>query len=370
MKYIIISVGLLVIIFFVSCGPKAGYGPEDIVVLKGEILKADSTALARKEIGLWVFSLGSFLTNFFTLSPETKVFTDEDGKYKFEVKGETFLVGENTWYIAIGNTEDSPNPRAACGFYPTEIEEDVPRLKLWDGNPGVTVGLDTAVFVWTKLSRTHGSEPDRYYFTAEASGSGFALWQQDAVKDTFLRLPPYIFQNACQGWRIEARCPSSTYGQTGDTSHSYQYWSKTNQTAIQDTSPKLLSRNKNLRGEGSSTVHTLATDGNWSILSITTFNPKATYCWIDLTDSTRTITAFAAYDLKTEATGTVSPHGFDIFVSNDTTNWGTALKSTDKDEGYFYIDGFSKVGRYLKLAVKDPAHLKITQIREVGVFGL
>lgn len=368
MKYVIISIaGILV---FTSCGPKAGYGPNDIVTLQGTILKADSTALARKEIGIWVFSLGSFLTNFFALTPETKVFTDNDGKYKFEVKGEAFLAGENTWYIGIGNTEDSPNPRAACGFYPTDIEEDVPLLKLWDGNPNVSVGLDTAVFVWTKLSKTHSSEPDRYYFTADASGSGFCLWQQDAVKDTFMKLPPYIFQGACLGWRIEARCPSLTYGQAGDTSHSFQYWSKINQNAIQDTSPKLLSRSKNLRAKGSSTPYGNATDGNWSILSIAVFaDPKPNFFWIDL-DTNKTVTAFAAYDIKTAVNGTVSPHGFDIFVSNDTTNWGTPLKSTDKDEGYFYLEGFSNIGRYLKVAVKDSAHLKITQVREVGIFGL
>ncbi len=363
------AVTIVAVMLLVGCGPKAGYGPEDIVVLKGEILKADSAVLARKEMGIWVFSIGSFLTNFFALTPETKVFTDAEGKYEFEVKGETFLAGENTWYIGIGNTEDLPNPRAACGFYPTETEEDVPLLKLWDGAPAVVVGADTAVFVWAKLSKTHGKEPDRYYFTADAVASGYGLWQQDAVKDTFLKLPPYIFQSACQGWRVEARCPSATYGQAGDTSHSFQYWSKTNSAAVMDSLPVLLSWHRNLRGEGSSVVYSLATDGNWSVLSISTLNPQAGYVWIDLADTAKTVTAFAGYDIKTVAAGTVSPHGFDVYVSPDTTNWGTALKSTDKDEGYFYMDGFSKIGRYVKLAVRDPAHLKITQIREVGVFG-
>ncbi len=371
MKYILI--GCVTLFLLIGCGPKAGFGPDDIVVIQGEMLKADSTAHARQEIGLWVFSLGSFFTNFFTLTPETKVFTDTDGKYKFEAKGSIFLVGgtgENTWYIAVGNTEDTPNPRAACGFYPTDIEEEVPLLKLWDGSPSVDLAVDPAVFSWSKLSKTHGSEPDRYVFTADADGSVYMLWQQDAVKDTFVKLPPYIFQGACKGWRIEARCPSATYGQTGDTSHSYQYWSKTDQTAISDTSPVLLSRNKNVRVPNSSTVYSKASDGNWTILSISVFAaPQPTSFWVDLTDTTKTVNAFAAYDIKTISSGTVSPHGFDVFVSNDTTSWGTALASTDKDEGYFYLEGFSKVGRYVKLEVKDPAHLKITQVREIGVFG-
>jgi hypothetical protein len=87
---------------------------------------------------------------------------------------------------------------------------------------------------------------------------------------------------------------------------------------------------------------------------------------MDLSDTTHTINAIAVYGMT--IAGNPSTPGYDVYVANDTTSWGSSVASNAQKNGYFYIEGFSKQGRYVKLQAKDNG-IGITGFREIGIFG-
>jgi hypothetical protein len=258
-------------------------------------------------------------------------------------------------------------PKVACDFFPLDTDIEVPTMKLWRGNPTVTFNGDNVVFNWTRLSDTHDTEPDKYEFQVKATqdGVGYTLWQKDMGSDTTFTIPSYILPEPyVRKWRVIAQIPAPSESDFGVT-----YITDPDTTSIPDNPYQLLSLGKNCYAEGFSQSYPKATDGKWG--------PWPTYCviltatnvswvYIDLGDTTHTVNAVAMYGMT--ISGTPERTGYEIFVSNDSTSWGTPVADNDQDLNYFYIDGFSQQGRFVKLQAKS-VDIGITGFREMCIFG-
>jgi hypothetical protein len=335
-------------LLLVSCGktgPQGPYDPEDEVVIHGVYLNEGGDPFADRWVGYWINSPESFFTNFLGLDPEASDMTDAQGEYE-----ETFMGGDlmnesgATYEVIVMNYDPGwpdTTPRVASLFFPLDKDITVPTMQLWRGNPVVTMNVNTAEFNWARLSTTHGSEPDRYKFQVKATQDGpyYTLWQEEMGSDTSFTLPGYVIPEAYgRKWRVLAEIDRPS-----DSENGFVYASDPDTTEIPDDPYQLLSLGKNCFAEAYADPFSKATDGKWG--------PWPTYCavitatnvswiYVDLSDTTQTVNAVVMYDMS--ISGTPSTPGFEVYCSNDTTSWGTAVTSNSARDGYFYIDGFSE----------------------------
>ncbi len=359
--------------FVLACnrGPQAPFDENDEVIIHGVYVNESGSVLPEQWVGFWINSPESFFSNFGGLDPEENDRTDSVGVYS-----ETFMGGDlmdnqgATYQVAVMNYDPNwpdTTPAVACVFYPLAIDITLDTMKWWRGDPAVVFDNDNAVFSWSRMTTTHGAEPDTYYFQVKASQDGpfYTMWQQTMAAETTLTLPAYALPEAyAKKWRAIGTFPAPSQSDYG-----FAYLSDPDTTHIVDTLYQLLSLGKNCHAEAYAQSFTGATDGKWG--------PWPTYCvafaannvswiYVDLSDTANTVNAVVLYDLGVY--GNPSTPGFDLFVSNDTLNWGTAVVSNAQSKGYFYLQGFSRQGRYVKLQARDSA-IGISGFREVCVFG-
>jgi len=363
----------LVFLLLIGCerGPQAPFEPDDEVVIHGVYQNETGAVLADRWIGFWINSPESFFTNFLGLDPEENDKTDTEGIYSETFMGEDLMDLQGATFKVIVMNYDTgwpdTTPKAACDFFPLDVDIEVPTMKLWRGNPIVAVGATDVTFSWDQLSSTHGSEPDQYEFQVKATQDGpyYTLWQQGVGSQTTLNLPQYVLPEAyVKKWRVVASIAAPSESDFG-----YTYITDPDTTTIPDNPYQLLSLGKNCFAEAYSDTFTKATDGKWG--------PWPTYCvvltatnvswvYVDLGADTVQTNALVMYGMT--IAGTPALPGFDVYVSSDTLNWGAAVGSTNEEKGYFYIDGFTEIGRYVKLEAKDD-NIGITGFREIGIFG-
>ena len=366
---ILVCLGLII---WLGCerGPQAPFDENDEVVIHGIYNDATGSSLVDRWVGFWINSPESFFTNFLGLDPEESDRTDSTGNYT-----ETFMGGDlmdaqgATFKIIVMNYDPNwpdTTPKVWCDFFPLDTDIEVPELTLWRGDPAVSIGDTNVTFSWEQLMSTHGSEPDNYLFQVKATqdGPGYTLWQENVNTATSITLPGYVLPQAyVSKWRAIAQIPAPSESDFG-----YNYITDPDTTDIPDAPYQLLSLGRNCYAEAYSDPYTKATDGKWG--------PWPTYCvvlpsnnvswvYIDLS-TTETVNALVMYGMTT--VGSPSTVGYDVFVSDDTLNWGTAVASNSENTNYFYIDGFEAQGRYVKLQAKDTG-IGITGFREFCIFG-
>jgi hypothetical protein len=354
-----------------GCGPQAPFDPDDEVVIHGVYQDQAGSALVDQWVGFWINSPESFFTNFLGLDPEESDKTNSSGAYSEEFMGKDLM---NNWgatfKVVVMNYDTGwpdTNPKVACDFFPLSTDIEVPTMKLWHGNPNVTFDDTNAVFTWANLSDTLESEPDKYTLQVKATqeGGGYTLWQEDVGRNTSFTIPIYVLPEAyVSKWRVVARIAAPSQSEFG-----YTYLTAPDTTDIPDNPYQLLSLGKNCYAEAFSQTFPEATDGKWG--------PWPTYCvvftatnvswvYVDLGDTKQTVNAVVLYGMT--IIGNPTTPGYDVYVSNDTTSWGTAVTANSQKNGYFYIEGFSQQGRYVKLQAKDDT-IGITGFREIGIFG-
>lgn len=370
-KLLILMILPLIILWGCERGPQGPYDPEDEVVIHGKYQDSEGNVLPDQWIGFWINSPESFFTNYLGLDPEESDKTDSTGYYEEDFMGDDLMdAGGATFKVIVMNYQTGwpdTTPRTACLFFPLSVDIEVPTMKLWRGNSSVSLGDTNAVFNWSKLSSTHSSEPDRYIFQVKATqdGPGYTLWKKDVSQDTNYTIPSYVLPgNYVSKYRVVAEIEAPSESDFGFT-----YCSDPDTTDIPDSPYNLLSLGKNCYAEAYSEAFPKATDGKWgpwpTYCAILTAN-NVSWVYVDLGDTTNTVNSVAIYDLT--ITGDPTTPGYEVFASNDTTNWGNAIASTEDEKGYFYIDNFSETGRYIKLQAKDD-NIGITGFREICIFG-
>jgi hypothetical protein len=368
----IMLLGLTVLLFLPACerGPQAPFDEDDEIVIQGTYYDDTGDPLIDQWVGFWINSPESFFTNFLGLDPEESDRTDSTGTYTETFVGADLMDAQGATFKVIVMNYD-PNwpdtmPKVWCDFFPLDITIDLPDLTLWRGDPTVSIGDTNITFSWTQLSSTHNIEPDNYLFQVKATqdGAGYTLWQEDLSNATSITLPGYVLPQAyVSKWRAIAQIEAPSESDCG-----YNYISDPDTTEIPDNPYQLLSLGKNCYAEAYQDPYPKATDGKWG--------PWPTYCvvmpsnnvswiYVDL-DTTITVNAVVMYGMT--IAGTPSTQGYDIYVSDDTLNWGNVVASNNENTNYFYIDGFDAPGRFVKLEAKD-AGIGITGFRELCIFG-
>ena len=364
---------VVAMILMIACerGPQAPFDENDEVVIHGLYFDDAGAPLTERWVGIWINSPESFFTDFLGLDPTENDRTDSSGEYSESVMGADLMDNQGATFKVIVMNYD-PNwpdssPKVACDFFPLDIDIELPDLHWWRGGPTTTVNDSMVTFSWQRVTSTHGSEPDQYIFQVKATqdGPGYTLWQQDVGADTTLTLPGYVLPMAYVArWRTVASYPAPTEADFG-----YTYLTDPDTTDIPDTPYQLMSLGRGCYAEAYTQNFDKATDGKWG--------PWPTYCavfpannvsyvFVDLGDTTYTINAVTLYGLT--IAGSAANPGYEIYVSNDTTNWGTAVIDNTISSGYFYFNGFSAQGQYVKLQAKD-ANIGITGFREITVYG-
>ena len=370
-KFLTFALVSLAISFGCERGPQSPFNPEDEVVIHGSFQNESGSPRADQWVGFWINSPESFFTNFFGLDPEESDKTDSSGAYSEDFMGEDLMDAQGaTFQVIVMNYDpDWPDtiPKVRCDFFPLSVDIEVPTLKLWSGNPTVTLGDTNAVFSWEKLSITHSSEPDKYTFQVKATqdGPGYSLWQQNMGSNTSLTIPAYVLPSAyTKKWRVVAEIAAPSESDFG-----FAYLTTPDTTIIPDVPYQLLSLGKNCYAEAYAQNFPNATDGKWGPWpTYTVVFPATNVSWVyvDLSDTTHIVNAVVMYGMTIAGNPTTS--GYEVYVSNDTTSWGNAVVSNTQKDGYFYIEGFSKQGRYVKLQARDN-NIGITGFREIGIFG-
>ncbi len=371
-KLLLLVISVLVIFTTCNRGPQAPFDEDDQIVIRGRYYQEDGNPYVQRWVGFWINSPESFFTNFLGLDPESNNRTDTSGQYQQTFMGADLMDNQGATYQVIVMNYD-PNwpdtaPAVAALFYPLDTIITVPEMKLWRGHPTVNFNADQATFAWQRITRTHtGAEPAKYVFQVKATqdGPSYTMWQQELPAETTITLPAYVLPEPYVArWRVLADYPAPD-----QASYGYVYITDPDTTPIMGNPYQLLSLGRACHAEAYSQIFPTATDGKWG--------PWPTYCvafaatnvsWIfvDLGDTTRTVNAVVLYDLT--ITGTVSVPGFEVYVSNDTLNWGTPVAENNVPKGYFYLSGFSATGRFVKVAAKDDV-IGITGFREICVFG-
>jgi hypothetical protein len=361
----------LMILFGCNRGPQGPYDTDDEVVIHGTFQDETGSAYGDHWVGFWINSPESFFTNCLGLDPEEKDKTDGSGNYSEDFMGGDLMDTQGaTFPVAVMNFDPSwPDtiPRVRCDFYALSVDVTVPTLKLWRGNPSTTIGATNVTFAWQKLSTTHDSEPDQYTFQVKATqdGVGYNMWQEDMGSGTSFTLPAYVLPAAyTKKWRVVAEIAAPSESDFG-----YAYLTDPDETTIPDTTYQLLSLGKACRAEAYDQNFPKATDGKWGpwpTYAACFAATNVSWVYVDLSDTTHTVNAVVLYGMT--IAGNPSTPGYDVYVANDTTSWGSAVASSDEKNGYFYVEGFSKHGRYVKLQAKDNG-IGITGFREIGIFG-
>jgi len=361
---------IIPIILILACGPKTEFGPNDTVTIHGKFLDEDGSPYADKMIGIWILSVEGFsVTNYWYPDPDSKDITDSAGEFEFEYKGSDLQwTSGNSKYVIIANTDSMDGPVVALGFFPVKIDEEMPTVQLWNGNPQVDVSGDTsATFTWQGIEDTHGDvpPPDRYKFKARAS-LYFDQYHVDSLQTKTLTLPTFIFQNVSTGWRVEAIYEAET-----DTGIDIVYSSTTNTQSLPSTQPDLLSKDKACYAEGlGSTQFAKITNQVWHEVggdeAFSNTNPD--YIMIDLGD-TFSIAAIATYGLTPNIPSSAQHGGFEVYATSDTSSWGNPIGTTSNESGYFYLDNLSATGQYIKFEKGANSDVRIHSLKEFAVFG-
>ncbi|MDD3802900.1 MAG: hypothetical protein PHW02_00745 [bacterium] len=369
MKRMFVLVFLL--IFIVSCnlGPSAEYGPDDTVTISGTCIDADSTPYDDMEIGLWIASPESWLTDFFGLTPSTYTVTDSTGYYEFLRKGRDFTADNGATYkVAVMNynTNLPFEPHTRIDFYPIHVENDVPDLKLWNAECDFSLTNDMVDFTFEGLSKIGETEIDSYRFEVKAKidGIGYNLWQKKIDENDIISLPRYLFGgNQYLGWRIvaEKKAPS-------DADFGYVYMSETDTTAISLTDYTIISLGKNSYREATpETIKTL-TDGGFGpypSYSLSIGSTDVSWLVLDLGQVYDSIYAVAVYGIG--HSGDTGKY-YLIFDDDTTDGWGEKIDSVSMNESYFYFENINKSARYVRIELSKMSGMGIGYCREISVF--
>jgi len=370
MKQVILVTSILVLIFS-ACdrGPQAPFDPDDQVVIHGRYYDENGDPYSTRWIGFWINSPESFFTNYFGLDPEESTQTNENGEYSEDFMGEDLMDAAGaTFKIGVMNYDTNfPDtiPHAMAYFYPLDVDIEVPSMTLWDGNPSVSFSGDDVTFSW-QAHLVPDADLTNYTFKVRATqdGPAFNLWVEDVGINTTFTLPAYVLPGAYfEKWRVVAH-----YEAPSDNDFGYFYLTDPDTTPIPDDPYTLLSLGANCFAEAFSDTFSNATDGKWGpwpsycvIFSAT----NVSWIYIDL-GASDTVNAVVMYGMS--IAGTPANEGFEVYVANDTINWGAPVAENSEQNSYFYLDGFVAEGRYVKLEAKDGG-IGITGFREFCVFG-
>ncbi|MBD3286855.1 hypothetical protein GF359_09505 [candidate division WOR-3 bacterium] len=360
--------GALSLFLMAGCGPEAGYGPDDIVTITGKFLDVDGEPLGNTEIGIWKLDPeGISLNNYWYPDPDDKELTEEDGTFRIRHKGEEYLWPNGTAkYIIITNIDSLDGPVTAVGFFVINQETEVPDIKLWDANAVHEIANDTVTFTWDGVEDVSGSAPDHYGFSSRLVY--WALWQVKEVQSGF-SLPTYLFQNKCTGWRVGAE-----FARANDSSYDWSYMSATtaeegNLNLIPNSSHEVLSQGLGAYIPDHDTAFMKLTDQVFKVEEdFNAAHPE--WVLLDLGD-VKTINAVAVYGLFTNYAqpGNKQFEQFEVYVSSDTTDWGTADATTTQQDGYIRFEFDSVDGQYVKFQANEGSNIQIVWMREYAVFG-
>lgn len=360
-KTLVIGIAAVTGLSMLSCcgGPEAAYGPNEKVTISGRFLNEKGRPLTEREIAVWVQDVEIF---FFL--PDFSAQTDKKGYFYLTERGKHFMWGSGkTKYTTVANVAYNDGPVTSMSFYPVEAEIELPDARLWAAKPNENVEGGAATFNWESVDRIAGQSADRYEFTARGD-SDWYLWHEDNVGPGF-SLPAYLFQNRCTGWRVSAEIDrEDSYG----IDWSYRSAARTGKNLLPDDSYKLLSAGKPCYADGyGATRFSTFTNLEWN--DTYSFDTLTAWLMLDLGEVKR-ISAVAVYDLGTGYDE--SPHAFDsfeIYVARDTANWGRALVSTSRGEGYMHFEFNPVGGRYVKIQGNAGSNVRLRSLVEFSAFG-
>lgn len=370
MKHAVLLTGILVLLFTVcDRGPQAPFDPDDQVVIHGTYFDENGDPYTTRWIGFWINSPESFFTNYFGLDPEENTQTDNAGEYSEDFMGEDLMDASGaTFKIGVMNYDTyfpDTIPHALAYFYPLDVDIEVPDMTLWDGNPSVSFNANDVTFSW-QGHLVPSEQLTDYTFKVKATQDGpdYTMWVENVGQNTSITLPAYVLPEVyVEKWRTVAYYEAPSQNDFG-----YYYLSDPDTTPIPDDPYTMISLGANCYAEAFPDPFPKATDGKWG--------PWPTYCvvftatnvswvYIDLGVSD-TVNAVVMYGMT--ISGTPAVEGYEVYVADDTVNWGTPVAENSEQSAYFYIDGFTAEGRYVKLEAKD-AGIGITGFREFCVFG-
>lgn len=351
---------------FTSCGPPSNYGPNDIVTISGKFIDPDGNPYADKQVGVWVLDIqGISYNNYWYPDPDDYELTESDGTFKIRQKGDRYLWPNGTAkYVLIANIDSLAGPVTAMGFFVINQETTLPDAKLWLANVNSTVTNDTAAFTWDAVDAVAGQAPDKYAFSSAVVY--WDLWSEDSVASGF-KMPAYPFQNSCNAWRIAANI-----ARPDDNGIDWSFMSETKAGAnlIPSSAPSLLSKGKAAYAAGhGDTNYTKLTNQVWHEWEAFN-NTYPAWVMLDLGES-KTVSAAVMYGLLTNYTNANQKQfdNFEIYVAEDTTNWGSPVSTNEKESGYIRFDFDPVTGRYVKFKANEGANIRIAWIREFAAFG-
>lgn len=363
---------LISVLIFAGCerGPQAPFEPNDQVVIHGTYVDANGDPLESQWVGFWINSPESFFTNHLGLDPEENTQCDQTGEYEEDFMGDDLMDAFGaTFKVGVMNYDPSwPDTIAhvLASFFPLDTDIEVPDIALWDGNPAETIIGQDVTFDWDPVVSQLGT-PDSYTFRAKATqdGVGYTMWSEDVGDDTSITLPTYALPEVYfRKWHVVAH-----YEAPSESDFGFDFVTRPDDPVVPDDPFQLLSLGSNCYAEAfSEQTFPKATDGKWGPwpnFCVVLAAANVSWIYVDLGE-TNTVNALVMYEMTT--IGNPATAGYEVFVSDDTENWGDPVAENDQKNGYFFIDGFSAQGRYVKLQARDDS-VGITGFREVCVFG-
>lgn len=365
---VFLSVCVAGLVFLSGCGPPANYGRNDIVVISGKYVDAQGNPLANKEIGVWILDIaGVSLNNWWYPDPDDFELTDENGNFEIRRLGKNFLWDNGSAkYIIITNFDSLAGPVTAIGFFVINQETALPDAKLWQANIAHTVDADSAnaTFTWDAAEGVSSEPIDQYTFSSEKVW--WDLWTARDVQSGF-QLPTWMFQNVCIGWRIEARVVRAN---DEDIDWTYLSEVKSGVNILPNKTHEVISDSALAYADtGMTTAYSRLT--NTVIHELEDFgsvNPNLII--IDLGES-MTVNALATYGMTVAYAQPANKmfSSWDVYVSDDGANWGTAVASSTQEDGYIRFEFDDVAGRYVKFAANNGSNIQINWIREITAFG-
>lgn len=363
---VFLSICITGLVFLSGCGPPSNYGPDDIVTITGKFLNEEGNPYGDKQIGIWVLDIqGISYNNYWYPDPDDYELTDPDGTFEIRQKGERFLWPNGTAkYIIITNIDSLAGPVTAMGFFVINQETALPDAKLWRANVENTVANDTVSFTWDAVDAVAGRAPDRYAFSSAVVY--WDLWSEPDVESGFA-LPTYVFQNMCNAWRIQAQIDREN-----DEGIDWSFMSETKAGAnlLPGSTLVLLSKGSPAYAAGhADTNYTKLTNQVWHEWEAFN-NTYPAWVMLDL-GSSKSISAVAVYGLLTNYANPNQKtfQDFEIYVTDDTTNWNSPVATNDRESGYLRFEFVPVSGRYIRFQADDGANIRIAWIREMAAFG-
>lgn len=362
---LVTAVGLA---FLAGCGPPANYGENDIVTITGKYVDAQGNPLANKEVAIWILDLaGVSLDNWWYPDPEDFELTDENGNFEIQRLGKAYLWGNGSAkYIIITNFDSLSGPVTAIGFFVINQNTDLPEARLWQGNVDHTVDVDSAnaTFTWDAADAAAHEPIDQYTFSSQKVW--WDLWTEKDVETGF-QLPTWMFQNYCLGWRVEARVIRDN---DEDIDWTYLSEVKSGINILPNNTHQVLSKNMPAYADAEMTTsyEKLTNDAWHELEDFGSLNPSLVI--IDLGESL-TVNALAVYGLTVTYAQPANKmfDNWEVYVSDDASDWGTAVGTSMQESGYIRFEFTETTGRYVKFSANDGANIQINWIREISAFG-